>query len=67
MNTLSGCSSHPCPPAIDAGAASSCLLDVRDVHRHYRQLRRSLLTPPRNTHALKVSVFVSITVRVWLW
>ena len=53
MNTLSGCSSHPCPPAIDAGAASACLLDVRDVHRHYRQLRRSLLTPPRNTHALK--------------
>ena len=53
MNTLSGCSTHPCPSAIDAGAASSCLLDVRDVHRHYRQLRRSLLTPPRNTHALK--------------
>ena len=29
------------------------LLEVREVHRYYRQRRHSLLALPRNTHALK--------------
>lgn len=50
MNTASGCSSHACLPTTDA---TPCLLDVHNVHRHYRQPRHSLLAQPRNTHALK--------------
>ncbi|MFV0601318.1 MAG: ATP-binding cassette domain-containing protein [Brachymonas sp.] len=53
MNTVSGCSSHACLPATDASSDTPCLLDVRNVHRHYRQPRHSLLAQPRNTHALK--------------
>ncbi|MDO5653271.1 MAG: ATP-binding cassette domain-containing protein [Brachymonas sp.] len=34
-------------------ASAPCLLEVRDVHRHYPQRRSSLLAPPATTHALK--------------